>query len=235
MVAFQAAYEVGARYIELDVHTSRDGEVVVSHDPHLERTCNNPGIILEMAYADILKADAGYGFVDDEGKRPFAGKGITIPRLSEVLGEFPELRFIVEIKQSVPSLIEALLKVLERTGMRRRVIVASEHQAPLTEIRARAPSIPTSFCSTEVGFFVQALPVKMAGYAAPGEALQIPPEYESFKLVTPESVAAAHQLGIEMHIWTVNDASEMKELLATGVDGIITDFPARLLKLLHQN
>jgi glycerophosphoryl diester phosphodiesterase len=53
--------------------------------------------------------------------------------------------------------------------------------------------------------------------------------------VTPESVAAAHQLGIEMHIWTVNDASEMKELLATGVDGIITDFPARLLKLLHQN
>jgi glycerophosphoryl diester phosphodiesterase len=70
-------------------------------------------------------------------------------------------------------------------------------------------------------------------YVARGEALQIPTEYQSLKLVSAESIAAAHRIGIEMHVWTVNDASEMRDMLALGVDGILTDYPARLLDLLH--
>jgi glycerophosphoryl diester phosphodiesterase len=76
------------------------------------------------------------------------------------------------------------------------------------------------------------LPPGTPNFTPRGAALQIPPEHESWKMVTPETVAAAHRLGLEMHIWTVNDVAEMRALLALGVDGIITDFPARLLRLL---
>jgi glycerophosphoryl diester phosphodiesterase len=68
-------------------------------------------------------------------------------------------------------------------------------------------------------------------YQPRGDALQIPPEYESWRLVTPQSVAAAHRIGVEVHVWTVNDAAEMRAILDLGVDGIITDYPARLLAL----
>jgi len=227
MAAFTAAHQLGVRYIELDVHMTRDGRVVVAHDPDLARTAGSDALIRELSYQQLADADAGYGFSVADGGHPFRGKGLKVPTLSEVLSAFPEMRFVIEIKQTAP-----MLEVIERAGMRRRVLVASEHQQPLDEVRALAPEIPTNFSSREVGSFFQALVSRTAGYVPPGDALQIPIEYEKFTLVTPESVAAAHRVGVEMHVWTVNDEAEMRGLLALGVDGIITDFPARLLKLL---
>jgi len=232
MAAFTAAHQLGVRYIELDVHMTRDGRVVVAHDPDLARTAGSDALIRELSYQQLADADAGFGFAAAGGGHPFRGKGLKVPTLSEVLSAFPEMRFVIEIKQTAPSLVAPMLEVIERAGMRRRVLVASEHQQPLDEVRALAPEIPTNFSSREVGSFFQALVSRTAGYVPPGDALQIPIEYEKFTLVTPESVAAAHRVGVEMHVWTVNDEAEMRGLLALGVDGIITDFPARLLKLL---
>ena len=163
---------------------------------------------------------------------PFRGCGIEVPALAEVFAAFPERRYIVEVKQSVPSLTPALLEVIERAGMRRRVLIASEEQAPLDEIRALAPTLPTGFPYHEIAGFMVSLAPGAEPYQPRGDALQIPPEYESWRLVTPQSVAAAHRLGVEVHVWTVNDAAEMRAMLALGVDGIITDYPARLLALL---
>jgi len=114
------------------------------------------------------------------------------------------------------------------------VLIASEHQAPIDESRAMAPDIPTNFPTPEVAAFLMSLPPGAPPFAPHGQALQIPPEYESWKMVTPDTVAAAHRIGVEMHVWTINEEAEMRALLALGVDGIITNFPARLLKLLAQ-
>jgi glycerophosphoryl diester phosphodiesterase len=229
MVAFQAAADAGARYFELDVHMTRDGEIVVCHDENLERACGRAGRICELTCAELARADAGATFSPDGRSFPYRGWGIAIPRLADVLAAFPAIRFVIEIKQTAPSLARPLLEVIRRAGMERMVLIASEHHQPIGEVRELAPQIATNFPSREVAGFLQALAAQDEHYAPPGHALQIPVEYESWRLVTPESIAFAHRLGVEVHVWTVNEEPEIRELLAMGVDGIISDYPARLL------
>ncbi|HLK85113.1 MAG TPA: glycerophosphodiester phosphodiesterase [Candidatus Binataceae bacterium] len=233
MVAFEAAAAAGAPYFELDVRTTRDGVVVVSHDARLERTCGFDGRIDQLTLAQLKKLDAGWGFMRERcGEFRFRGRGIEVPTLAEVFSAFPDRHYVVEIKQSVPSLVPALLEVIERFAMGRRVLIASEHQAPIDEIRALAPALPTNFPYREIADFMMSLAPGSEPYRPRGHALQIPLEFEAWRLVTAESVAAAHRAGVEVHVWTVNDPAEMRALLALGVDGIITDYADRLLALI---
>jgi glycerophosphoryl diester phosphodiesterase len=231
--AFAAAAAIGIEYLELDVHMTRDGEIVVSHDDHLKRTCGRAGVIREMTYAELAAADAGRMFTLDGANFPFRHKGIRVPRLAEVLAAFPKLRIEIEVKQIAPSVVAPTLAVIDRAGMRRNVFVASEHQQPLDEIRKLAPEIPTNFSYFETGEFFQAI-VSRDIYRPPGDALQIPRQYESWQLITPDSVEFAHRIGLEVHVWTVNEAEEMEELLDMGVDGLISDYPRRLLDVIRR-
>ena len=234
MPAFQAAAEAEAPYFELDVHMTRDGEIVVMHDAELRRTTGRDGTIREMTFAELREADAGYNFSIEAGDRfPFRGAGIKVPALAELFAAFPNHRFVVEIKQTTPSLAPALIETINRGGMRRRVLIASEHQVPLDEIRALAPGLPTNFSSLEVGGLMLSLAPGATAYVPRGDALQVPPEHHSWKLITAESVAAAHRCGVEMHAWTINDPAEMRALLKLGVDGIISDYPARLIEVVR--
>jgi glycerophosphoryl diester phosphodiesterase len=122
--------------------------------------------------------------------------------------------------------------VIDRAGVRRNVLVASEHQQPLDEVRKLAPEIPTNFSYLESGLFIQAMGTRDASYRPPGDAVQIPRSYESWQLVTLESVEFARRLGLEVHVWTVNEEAEMSELLDMGVDGLISDYPARALQVI---
>ena len=232
--SFRAAGASGAQYLEFDIHMTRDGEIVVAHDAHLKRTCGLDRVIPEMTYAELAKADAGRMFMLDGATFPFREKGIRVPHLAEVLAEFSKLRMIVEIKQIAPSVVAPMLDVIDRAGMRRNVLVASEHQEPLDEVRKLAPEIPTNFSYLESGMFIQAMGTRDANYRPPADAVQIPHRHESWELVTPESVAFAHRLGIEVHVWTVNEESEMSELLDMGVDGLISDFPGRALEVVRR-
>jgi glycerophosphoryl diester phosphodiesterase len=229
--AFAAAYQEGIRYFELDVHTSRDGVMVVCHDADLRRTTDRSDVIHELDFAEIVRADAGYRF-ESEGGFPFRDKGVRVPRLLDVLGLFDDAFFVIEIKQVEPSLTTALNAALTSRAIRNRVLIASEHQQPLNEIRALAPELPTGFSGHEVMGFFAAMMAQMVGYRRPADALQIPPSHGTMALATPTSIAAAHALGLEMHNWTVNEESEMRTLLEMGIDGIITDFPARLKAIL---
>jgi glycerophosphoryl diester phosphodiesterase len=229
--AFHAALAAGAPYLELDVHLTRDGEIVVAHDDDLRRVAGHGGVIAEMDLASVAKADAGANFSIDGISYPFRGNGLRVPTLGEVLSTFCGQFFIIEIKPSSPGVGGPLLKLIDESGMSRRVLIASAHQAPLDEVRQRAPSLPTNFSSREVGIFLKSLAPDTAPYVPLGAALQIPPEYQSRKLVMPESIAAAHRMGVEVHVWTVNETAEMRQLLALGVDGIITNYPPRLLEV----
>ena len=227
--SFRAAVAAGVQYLEFDLHMTRDGQVVVAHDEHLKRMCGLDSVIREMTCAELTKADAGRMLTLDGATFPFRGKGLRVPRLADVLAAFPQLRMIVEIKQTEPSVAAPMLDLIDRAGMRRNVLVASEHQQPLDEIRKLAPEVPTNFSYLESGQFFQAIAARDANYRPPGDAIQISHFYEGWELVTRESVEFAHKVGVEMHVWTVNEEAEMQQLLDFGVDGLISDYPARAL------
>jgi len=231
--SFRAAAASGVQYLEFDIHMTRDGEVVVAHDAHLKRTCGLDRVIPEMTYTELAKADAGRMFTLDGATFPFREKNIEVPRLAEVLAEFSKLRMIVEVKQIAPSVVAAMLDVIDRAGMRRSVLIASEHQEPLDEIRKLAPEIPTNFSYLESGIFIQAMGTRDANYRPPADAVQIPHRHESWELVTRQSVDFAHRVGVEVHVWTVNEKTEMSELLEMGVDGLISDYPDRALEVVR--
>jgi glycerophosphoryl diester phosphodiesterase len=233
MPAFLAAAKGGADFIELDVHLTRDGEVVVFHDDRLSRIASDNRLISEMMMAEFEVVDAAFNFSPDGDARPFRGRGIRVPKLEEVFSSWPALRFVVEFKPHGPSIADATLEVVRRTGMERRVLFASEHLPPIARIRAIAPQMPTNLPAAEIVSFVQALPSGSAPYVASGDALQIPPEHHGIRLATPEIVSAAHRNGLEVHVWTINEQADMEEMLSLGVDGIITDHPGRLLALLR--
>ena len=232
--SFAAAVTAGVQYLEFDLHMTRDGEVVLSHDDHLERSCGRAGIIREMTYAELAAADAGRMFTLDGATFPFRDKGLRIPRLRDVLAAFPQLRMIIEVKQVAPSLAAPMLDLVDRAGLRRNVFVASEHQQPLDEVRKLAPEIPTNFSYLESGVFIQAMGTRDASYRPTADAVQISHFYEKWELVTRESVEFAHSFGIEMHVWTVNEEAEMSELLDMGVDGLISDYPSRALGVVRK-
>jgi glycerophosphoryl diester phosphodiesterase len=228
MVSFDRAVRAGAVYLELDVHMSRDKEIVVSHDEGLTRTCGRDALIREMTWAEIQTVDAGYMLTFDAGVTfPFRGRSVKVPRLAEALGAFRDVNYLIEIKQTVPSLVSQLLATVDAGGLRRRVLIASEFDQPISEVRRLAPQIPTNFSYGDVAEFLQAMAAHRPGYEPRGAALQIPTQYQGWQLVTPESVEFAHRVGVELHVWTVNDENEMNRLLECGVDGLISDFPAR--------
>jgi glycerophosphoryl diester phosphodiesterase len=233
MPAFSAAVEASVDYIELDVHCTRDGEVVVVHDEELSRIASDPRLIREITMSELEAVDAAFNFSRDGADWPFRGQGVRVPRLAEVLQSWPEMRFVIEFKPSDTAIADATLEVVRQTGMARRVLFASEHLPPIARARTVAPRIPTNLAAPEILAFVQALLSGAPPHAVSGDALQIPPEHRGLRLATQEVIAAAHRNGLEVHVWTINDQAEMQEMLSLGVDGIITDYPTRLLTLLH--
>jgi len=133
----------------------------------------------------------------------------------------------IEIKQEQPAIEAAVLAVLDRFGARDRTLLAAEQGTIMERIRAAAPDVLTSFSAPEVADFVFRLrDGRLEGWRPPGVALQVPPSFGDVAIVTAESVAAAHALGLEVHVWTIDTEAEMEALLDLGVDAIMTDFPA---------
>src|SRR5260370_12686030 len=153
--SFRGAIASGVQYLEFDIHMTRDGEIVVAHDAPLRRTCALDRVIPEMTYAELAEVDAGRMFTLDGATFPFREKGIRVPRLAQVFAEFSKLRMIVEVKQIAPSVVAPMLEVIDRAAMRRSVLIASEHQEPLDEVRKLAPEIATNFSYLESGIFIQ--------------------------------------------------------------------------------
>lgn len=232
LAAFERAVELGCEYIELDVHAAQDGHVVVFHDDTLERTTNGLGPVGEYALAALQQLDAGYRFSPDGGQtRPFRASDVVIPSLEEVLSGFPQVRFTVEIKQSAPPIEEAVVAVVNACGRAGDVVLASKEDAVLARVRKLAPDIATSCGYQEIADFIQRVATgRLDDYRPPGQAFQIPPDYEGIPLVTEATLAAAHRFGLEMHVWTINEPSEIRRLLDLGVDGVMSDFPGRLLE-----
>jgi len=231
--AFRLGLEQGADRLELDVHATADGHVVVFHDEILDRTTGGTGPVKALPLDALQILDAGYWFTAEDGTSPWRGRGCRVPTLAALLDAFPHVPVNIEIKQDEPAIEHAVLAVLDRFGARARTLLAAEEAGIMARIRAAAPDMLTSFAATEVAEFVGRLRAgTLAGYRPPGVALQVPPSFGEIEIVTREFVRAAHGLGLEVHVWTINDEAEMARLLDLGVDALMTDFPARAAAVL---
>lgn len=231
LVSFHRARADGADVLELDVHATVDGEIVVLHDATIDRTTDGTGPVNRCAWADLQRHDAGFHFTPDGGRSyPYRGQGVAVPRLVDLIRSLPDMPLNVEIKQEEPSIVDAVVRIARAAPV--TVVLAAEHDTIMTAIRQAAPDLPTSLAAGEVAEFHGALE-RGASPTLPSAtvALQIPPRFGEIELVTEASVAAAHACGAEMHVWTINDSVEMERLLALGCDGIVTDFPGRARRL----
>ena len=236
LVAFEMAVEAGVDMLEMDVHATIDDHIVVMHDEMLERTTNGTGPISAITLDELKGLNAGYKFTQDDGKTfPYREKGIAVPTLREVAEKFPNIPFNIEVKQDKPPIEDAVFRLLDELGHAEITLLTSEKEDLVKRIRLLDPGLPTTFCSTEVLEFLQCLYQNNWGdYTPPARAMQIPEEYEGIPVLTPESLEAAHNLGIEVHIWTVNEKADMRRLLEMGVDGIMSDHPERLITVVRE-
>lgn len=230
--AFRAGLEAGAERLELDIHASSDGVLVVAHDETLDRMTSGRGPVAALSYEELRQLDAGVGFVDESGARPFAGGSIRIPSLEQVLAEFPGVPLNIEIKQVKPAIEQAVLDLLDRFNARQQVVVASHDPRPMERIRELAPDLHSGMSAAEVATFVSLHQSSVfESYRPQSAVMQIPVAHEGIELATAAMVDAAHRLGLEVHVWTINDPEEVRDLLELGVDGIMSDYPAMAYKV----
>ncbi len=230
MPAFSRALERRVRYLELDCHATRDGEIVVLHDAELERTTDGQGPVSALSFSELERLDAGHRFSRDGHTYPFRGCGVRVPRFSEVLKAFPGVHLNLEVKQAEPPIAEQVIALVRGANATSRVLLAAEDDGVLSRIEALDPGTALGSSTADVIAFVKAAAeARLESFKPRGHALQIPPDAFGQPLVTPELVKAAHALGLFVHVWTINEAEEMRRLLALGVDGLMSDDPALLL------
>jgi glycerophosphoryl diester phosphodiesterase len=235
--AFRLAVEQGAGGLELDVHATRDGEIVVIHDATVDRTTDGSSAVADMALDELRRLDAGYRFSPDGGLTfPYRGRGLRIPTLAEVYEEFPDVRVNVDIKERRAGAEEAVLQVIRRAVAEARTLVASNDHAVVRRFRrASGGRIPTASSRREIAAFYLMSRSRLEALGRPAyEALQVPVEHRGIELVTPRFLRAAHSRGVRVDVWTINDPGEMRRLLDHGVDVIMTDRPGVLAGLLEE-
>lgn len=212
MAAFRHAFDLGYRHLETDVHATADGVLVAFHDEDLGRTCGRPGRIAESTWREIAEARV-------DGSHP-------IPLMVDLLEEFPDARFNIDAKSD--AAVDPLLALLHRLGRLDRVCIGSFSHRRLSSIRRRV-RVCTSASPFEVTRW-------LAG-AVPSDpdCFQVPVSRGPVSVVTARSVARAHRAGKPVHVWTVDDPTEMQRLIDLGVDGIMTDDPTTLKRVASAN
>ena len=232
--AFVYSARMGVDALELDVHSTADGTLVVHHDASVDRTTDGRGRVSELTLDAIKKLDAGFVFSIDGGQTfPFRGKGVTVPTLEEIFAALPEMTFNIEPKQHTPSIIKPLCNLIRERKMVDKAIVGSFNQTTIDEFRRECPEVATSASPSEVSRFLALSRAGLAeSYSPPMQALQVPENLGSLQVVSKEFVEAAHRRNLQVHVWTVNETADMQRLIEMGVDGIMTDYPDRLLNLL---
>ncbi|MET8247922.1 glycerophosphodiester phosphodiesterase [Streptomyces sp. NPDC005202] len=216
---FRRAVELGYRYIETDVHATRDGRLVAFHDATLDRVTDGAGRIADLPWEDVRHARVG-------GREP-------VPLFDELLETFPEVRWNVDVKAE-PAL-RPFLDLIERTNSWDRVCLGSFSEARVVRAqRLAGPRLATSYGTRGV------LGLRLRSWGLPAAlrrsavAAQVPESQSGVRVVDPLFLRAAHARGLQVHVWTVNEPERMHRLLDLGVDGIMTDHIDTLRKVMEE-
>lgn len=236
LYAFERAVEMGVDVLEMDIHTTADGALVVMHDDTVDRTTNGSGPIHSFTLEELKGLDAGYTWSPDDGQSfPYRGQGISVPTVDEVFAAFPGVPLNIEIKQEEPSMVSSFCQLIRDHDLADQVLVASFHKETMAEFRQECPEVATSTGTTEtVSIFVRSMLFLEDTYGPPAEAAQVPEYRSGLHVLTRRFIDAAHNRNLEVHAWTINEEDDMQRMISLGVDGIITDYPDRLLILLDR-
>jgi len=225
--AFDHGIALGADGIELDVHLSRDGVVVVHHDDTLDRTTNACGPVRAYTADELARMDAGHRFRPPgaDGMFPFRGRGIGVPTLRSVLERYRDARFIIELKVNAPELAYRAIDEIRRAGAVERAALGSFGWRVLHAARRYEPRLPTGAAREETRWALYrswvGWPLGRTSY----REFQVPERSGRTTIVTPEFVAHAHRAGVPVKIWTVDDPADMRRFIEWGADALISDRP----------
>jgi glycerophosphoryl diester phosphodiesterase len=250
LFAMRQAVAAGATGIELDVHATVDRHVVVCHDPTVDRTTDGSGAIADLTLAELRRLDPAYWFIPGAdvtydrpaADYPYRGRAgedpeFRIATLAEVLEAFPGVLLNFDIKQSAPAVEpyeQLVADLLAEHGRSDDVIVTSFDDAVTEKFSAFAPGVATSAGTTGTADFYRSVRAGTEPPPLSAAALQVPERFGEVVVVDEAFVVAAHRFGLAVHVWTVNDRQSMERLLDLGVDGIISDVPAELARVLAE-
>ncbi len=236
--AFELAWRQGVQILESDVHPTADGVAVLLHDERLDRTTNGSGLVTETSSERLYELDAGHRFSVDDGQTfPARGQGIRVPTLAEALEALTEARFNLEIKAGSPEFIESVVELVMETGAEDRTLLTAGEDPVMADLRPvlerTGAKVAQGASLADVVGFVRAA---SEGGTPPPEpmALQIPADFGGRPLVTRELVEFAHAHDVLVHVWTINEPAEIERLLDLGVDGLVSDFPRRVIDAIER-
>jgi glycerophosphoryl diester phosphodiesterase len=261
LYALKTAKAKGADVLEIDVHATADRELVVLHDATVDRTTNGTGRVDSMTLEQIQQLDAAQWFVPGCGTchgkaeaaytlrgyatgerklngrmKDYAPSDFTVPTLREVLETFPADFINIEIKSTAPQTSpyeKELAALLAEFGRTDDTIVVSFLDHAVEAFKVHAPDVHTATATGEAAAFWASAQGPLPGAPNPRyQALQVPIQLNGITVVTPEFVRKAHANGLSVHVWTINDRTEMESLIGMGVDGIMTDRPTLLEEVL---
>jgi glycerophosphoryl diester phosphodiesterase len=225
VAAFERGLAAGADGLELDVHLSSDGVVVVCHDSTLDRTTDASGPINRRTAAELSQVDAGYRWVDPGGHHPFRRCGVGIPTLRAILRRFRDVPVIIEMKVDHPEMGKAVAADVLASSAVDRVCAASDGSRAVSAAREALPAMATSATRWDVRLALYRSwahwPVRHTEYGG----YQVPETAGMIRVVSPTFVRHAHAADLQVEVWTVDEEADMKRLLAWGVDGLISNRP----------
>ena len=236
LYTFQRAVKLGVDVIEIDVHSTRDGHLVVIHDPTVDRTTSGKGPVNSFTLKELQTLDAAYRWSPDQGRTyPLRGKGVTVPTLAEAFAALPAIRINIEIKESKPEVITPLCNLIRDFKKTDQVMIASFDTSQLNRLRSQCPEVATSAGAREAFLFYGVQWAHLENiYTPKAQALQVPENWGNIQVITPRFLKAARARNLRVHVWTVNNPKHMQRLIKLGVDGIMTDVPEKLIELLDR-
>lgn len=235
MFAYQRAVELGADVLEMDIHITKDGKLILMHDETVDRTTNGSGEIEAMTLDELKRLDAAYNWSPDGDLKsfPYRGQGLQVAALEEIFQAFPNYRMTIEIKKTNASMAQPFCDLIRQYDMQDKIVVASFMDARLKEFRAVCPEVATSSAKNETTVFVLLSKVYLSGFYSPKfQSLQVPEISSGITVMTPAFVRAAHERNLAVEPWTIDDSETILKFTEWGVDGIMTDRPDVMLQTL---
>ncbi len=234
---FHEGFARGGGVVECDVHASAEGAIVVIHDAVVDRTTDSTGPVAEKTVPKLQSLDAGYRFSTDGGMTfPWRAKGVTIPTLEALYQAFPEAPFNIEIKGRRSGIEGTVFRQIEAAGAMERTLVVSDNRGTISRFRRVSQGkVATASATVELLiYWILHMLHLGALYDPPFQALQAPEKYKGIlPVVTRRFVRKAHDRGLRVDVWTIDDEPAMRRLLSFGVDGIMTDRPDVLTRVLN--
>lgn len=228
--AFQRALQIGVDALEMDVQLTRDEQLIVVHDESCARMTGARWLWSQLDLAEARALDIGWGFVADDGTRPFAGQGFAVSTFAEILDAFPGIQINLDIKSSP---VDAVLSLIRAKRAEERVTLASFQTGAAIAMRRKGYGGETALSQGEVLSLLSLPALLWRQLPFTGTAVQVPTHHGAVRFDRPAFIAKCHSLGLRVDFWTIDDPAEAARLIALGADGIMTNDPAAIRPVFH--